>query len=206
MLSGLFHKRCLIACLMAFSLAGESNAIADSPTAEIKSTVDQVIKILTNPRYKGEANKEERRKLLREVIFARFDFQEMAKRSLGPEWDSRTPDEQKEFVKLFTDLLEKAYVRKIESYNNENFIYTGENIQGSYAEVDSKVITTQGEEFEIDYMLHRVENDWKVYDVVIENISLVNNYRSQFNRVLAQSSYQELIRRVKEKLAEESGK
>ena len=101
----------------------------------------------------------------------------MAQRSLGAHWQRRTPEEQTQFIKVFSDLLEQTYVDKI---NNEKFIYANERIDGSYAEVSSKTRTSKGEEFTINYKLHRVGEDWKVYDLVIENVSLMNNYRSQF--------------------------
>ncbi len=201
---GFYMRTSLIVCLLAVSLPGWSDAMADSPTAEVKSTVDQVIRILTDPQSQGEAKREERRKLLHDAILSRFDFQEMARRALGAEWRRRSPEEQREFVKLFTDFLEKTYVRRIESYDNKKFIYTAERIDGSYAEVSSKTEAAKGEEFKIKYMLHRPGEEWKVYDLVVEDISLINNYRSQFGRVIAQSSYQELVRRLKDKLAQES--
>ena len=178
------------------------NAFAGDPTVQIKSTVDQVIQTLSNPTLQGEGKKQELRKRLREAIFARFDFQEMAQRSLGPHWQRRSANERIEFMKVFSDLLEKSYVDKIESYNNEKFIYTNEKINGTYAEVDSKLQTSKGEEFVISYKLHRVGEDWRVYDLVIENVSLVNNYRSQFNRVLSNSNYDELISKLKAKLSD----
>ena len=184
--------------IWAFLLFLPFNAHADSPTVQIKSTVDQVIQILTNPQLQGEGRKQERRKRLREVIFVRFDFQEMAQRSLGAHWQRRTPEEQTEFIKVFSDLLEQTYVDKIESYNNEKFIYANERIDGPYAEVSSKMRTSKGEEFTINYKLHRVGEDWRVYDLVIENISLINNYRSQFNRILTSSTYDELVSRDKD--------
>jgi phospholipid transport system substrate-binding protein len=175
------------------------NAFAESPIVEIKSTVDQVIQILTDPQLQGEARKQERRKRLREAIFVRFDFQEMAQRSLGAHWHRRTPEEQTEFIKLFSDLLEQTYVDKIESYSNEKFIYTNERIDGPYADVNSKMRTSKGEEFTINYKLHRVGENWRVYDLVIENISLINNYRSQFNRIITSFSFNELVSRIKAK-------
>jgi len=178
------------------------NAFAGDPTVQIKSTVDQVIQTLSNPTLQGEGKKQERRKRLREAIFARFDFQEMAQRSLGPHWQRRSANERIEFMKVFSDLLEKSYVDKVESYNNEKFIYTNEKINGTYAEVDSKLQTSKGEEFVISYKLHRVGEDWRVYDLVIENVSLVNNYRSQFNRVLSNSNYDDLISKLKAKLSD----
>ena len=188
--------------IWSFLLFLPFDAFADSPTVEIKSTVDQVIQILTNPQLQGEGRKQERRKKLREAIFVRFDFQEMAQRSLGAHWQRRTPEEQTEFIKVFSDLLEQTYVDKIESYNNEKFIYLNERLDGPYADVNSKMRNSKGEEFSITYKLHRAGDDWRVYDLVIENVSLVNNYRSQFNRILSSSTYDELISKIKAKVSD----
>lgn len=205
-MSHLKHGGGLTLFLWAFIFLYPFTLFADSPTTQIKTPVDQVIKILTDPRFQGEGKKKERHRLLRQIILPRFDFEEMAKRSLGPEWRRRTLEEQKEFVRIFTDLLENAYLGRIESYTNEKFIYTGEKIDQGYAEVYSRVLTSKGEEFTINYKLHRVGSEWKIYDVVIEDISLVNNYRSQFNRVLTESSYEELVSRMEEKLRESTDK
>ena len=129
----------------------------------------------------------------------RFDFSEMAKRSLGGHWRRRTSEEQREFTEAFTDLLERAYIERIEGFDDEKFVYTRERQDKEHAEVDGKILTKKGEEFSINYKLHLTNQGWKVYDVVIENISLVNNYRDQFNRVITKSSYEDLIRRLKEK-------
>ena len=126
----------------------------------------------------------------------------MSQRSLGAHWQRRTPEEQREFIKVFSNLLEQTYVDKIESYNNEKFIYANERIDGPYAEVSSKMRTSKGEEFTINYKLHRVGEDWKVYDLVIENVSLMNNYRSQFNRILTNSTYDELVSTIKAKVSD----
>jgi phospholipid transport system substrate-binding protein len=198
----LFFGRNLIPYFLALSLLCGSDAIAGTPTEMVKSTVDQVIKILTDPRYKGDAKTEERRKLLRETIFPHFDFQEMGKRSLGAEWSRRTPEEQKDFVKIFTDFVEKTSMKNIESYDGEKFIYTGERIKESYAAVVGKILATDGDETTIDYMLDRMENEWKVYDLVVAGISFVSNYRSQFARLIRESSYEGLVRRLREKLAD----
>jgi phospholipid transport system substrate-binding protein len=126
----------------------------------------------------------------------------MAQRSLGAHWQRRTSEEQTEFIKVFSDLLEKTYVDKIESYNNEKFIYVNERIDGLYAEVGSKILTSKGEEFTLNYKLHRVGEDWRVYDLVIENVSVINNYRSQFNRILTSSTYGELVLRLRAKVSD----
>ena len=166
---------------------------------EIRQTVDKLLAILKDPQLKGEGKKNERRNKLREVIYQRFDFTDMAKRSLGSHWQRRSPEEQKEFVKLFTNLLEEAYLDKIESYNGEKVQYLKEREDNDYAEVDTKIVDQKGQEFSVDYRLHNVNGDWKVYDVLIEDVSLVNNYRAQFNRVLAKSSFEELLNRMKER-------
>jgi phospholipid transport system substrate-binding protein len=176
-----------------------ATAAAGVPTDQVRSTVDQVLAILQEPTLKGESKQKERRDRLRGIIFARFDFSEMARRSLGPEWRRRSPAEQDEFVNLFTDLLQESYIGTIESYNGDKVLYNRELQDQDNAEVQT-TLTTRGEAvYSINYRLRLVGKDWKVYDVVIENISIVNNYRSQFSRVIGRSSYEELVRAMKEK-------
>ena len=170
-----------------------------TPGEQMRQSVDRLLTILKDPQLKGESKKNERRAKLKEVIYQRFDFTEMAKRSLGSEWRRRSPEEQKEFVKLFTDLLERAYLDQIESYKGEKIQFLKELDGENYADVATKIIDNKGQEYSVNYPLHKVSGDWKVYDVVIEDISLVNNYRSQFSRVLAKSSYEELVSTMKGK-------
>jgi phospholipid transport system substrate-binding protein len=172
---------------------------AGAPTDQIRQTVDKLISILNDPQLKAEQKKNKRRQKLKEVLYQRFDFTEMAKRSLGAEWRRRTPEEQKEFVRLFTDLLERAYLDKIESYSGEKVRYLKDREDGDYAEVETKIVDKTGQEYSLDYRLHKVNGDWKVYDVIIEDVSLVSNYRSQFSRVLAKSSFDDLLKTMKEK-------
>jgi phospholipid transport system substrate-binding protein len=192
------------AIVFAFSMTAMS-AAAGPPTEQIRSTVDRAIVVLKDPRLKPLAKTKERRDHLKKILFARFDFTEMAKRALAANWRRRTAQEQEEFVALFTELLERAYADIIESYSDEKIIYIGERLDGSYADVSSKVLTSNGEEYSINYRAHLVNGEWRVYDVIAENISVVNNFRSQFNRVIANSSYDELVRRLREK-AEGGGK
>ena len=177
------------------------DAVAGLPTDQIKATVDKALVVLKDPRFKPPAKQQERRDQLKQILFGRFDFAEMAKRSLGPDWRRRTPQEQEDFVRLFTDVLERAYADIIESYSNEKIVYVHEKVDGSYADVYSKIVTAKGEEYTINYKAQLAGSDWKVYDVVAENVSLVNNYRSQFTRVISKSSYEELVRRLKDKSA-----
>ena len=177
------------------------SAAAGVPGDQVRQTADKFLAIFKDPQLKGESKKSERRNKLKEVLYERFDFTEMAKRSLGSEWSRRSPEEQKEFVKLFTDLLERAYLDKIETYNGEDFQYLKEREDdNNYAQVDTKIVDNKGQEFAINYRLYNMKGDWKVYDVVVENVSIVNNYRSQFNRVLATSSFEELVNRMRGKL------
>jgi phospholipid transport system substrate-binding protein len=173
--------------------------VAGAPGEQVHQTVNKLLAILKDPRLKGDANKNERREKLKEVIYQRFDFTEMAKRSLGSEWRRRSPEEQKGFVRLFTDLLERAYLDQLESYNGEKIQFLKELDGDNYADVATKIIDNKGQEYSVNYRLHKVSEDWKVYDMVIEDISLINNYRSQFSRVLAKSSYEELVSTMKGK-------
>lgn len=191
-----------IALLLLTGWLSPGAAAGGVPTEQIKATVDKAMIVLKDPRFKAAAKTKERRAQLKQILFARFDFSEMARRALGANWRRRTPQEQEEFVRLFTDLLERAYADTIESYTDERIVYVGEKQDGEYAEVNSKILTSKGQEFTIDYKTHVVANEWKVYDVVVENISMVNNFRSQFNRVINNASYEELVRRLKDKQAD----
>lgn len=175
-------------------------ASAGVPTEQVRTTVDRVLEILKDARLNSPGAEAARRLELRKTIFPRFDFQEMAKRSLGAEWRRRTPAEQKEFVDLFTELLRNSYVESIESYRGEKVMYGREWIDENYAEVATKITDQRGEEFSIDYRLMLEGTEWKIYDVIIENVSIVNNYRSQFSRILNRSSFVELLQAIREKI------
>lgn len=188
---------CLIFLLSGLLLPSPSRA--GSPTEQVRATVDRVLILVSDPSRKAAGQKDGFRAQLAAVIYPRFDFTEMAKRSLGPHWARRSAEEQREFVKVFAGLLGRTYADSIESFSRQNVLYTREVEDKDYAEVDTKIVTDKREELSINYKLHRVNNEWKVYDLVIEDISLVNNYRSQFDRVIARSSFAELIRVMKEK-------
>jgi phospholipid transport system substrate-binding protein len=176
---------------------------ASPPGDQVKATIDRVMETLKDPRLRGDANKNKRREELRQTILPRFDFADMAKRALGSQW-SRYPDKQREFVSAFTQLLEESYADQIEAAKGDKVAYVNERTEPGVAEVDTKVISSKGEETPILYKLHPVDSDWKVYDVVIANISLVNNYRSQFSRILSHSSFDDLIKMIKEKGVEKN--
>ncbi len=196
-------RRSLGVALVAISaLVTIGPAHAGAPTEQIQSAVEKATSILKDPKLQSEA----KRKQLREAVYPKFDFAEMARRSLGSHWQRRSPEEQRDFVKVFTELIENSYMSTLESYEGEKVVIGGEKQDKEFAEVDTKIITKKGEEFSVNYRLRQSGSDWKIYDVVIENISLVNNYRSQFNRVIAQSSYEELFRKMKDKQFDAAGK
>lgn len=188
------------ALVLTAALARGGDSSAGVPTDQVRATVNRVLMILKDPALNSAGAKEARRAELSKAILPRFDFEEMAKRSLGAEWRRRTPAEQKEFVRLFTALLKDSYVDSIESYRGEKVVYRGESQDGDYADVGTKMIDKRGQEFAIDYRLNLKGSEWKVYDVIIENISIVNNYRSQFQRILSGSSFAELLRRLSDKV------
>ena len=165
---------------------------------EVKTTVDQVLGILADPALKGPSRTTERRAKMRTVILERFGFDEMAKRALGVEWAARTPAERKEFVSLFTDLLERSYISRIEDYGGEKIVYQGQTVDGDHAEVHSDIIKG-GERTQIVYRLLRHPGGWQVYDLVIDGVSLVNNYRVQFGQIIGQSGYAGLLKKLRAK-------
>ena len=188
-----------VGVLFLFCILLPAPSRAGGPTEQVRGTVDKVITIVRSSHPTSKAQIEAQRAQLLEVIYPRFDFTEMAKRSLGRHWAGRTPEEQREFVKIFAGLLGRSYANNIESYTNQNVLYTREREDQNYAEVDTKIVTENREQLSVNYKLHSVDKEWKVYDLVIENISLVNNYRSQFDRVIARSSFEDLVRVMKEK-------
>ncbi len=197
-----------VICLIFFCLtllpAAVIDAHAGEATDQIKETADAVIAVLNDKELKKPANKQKRRKQLREIVDRRFDFAEMAKRSLGLAWNKRTPEEQKEFVALFSDLLENTYVRKIERYEQEKVVYVSERVEGSYAAVRTKVITAKEVEIPVEYRIYKKGSKWEVYDVIIEGVSLVNNYRTQFSDIIRSEAYAGLVKRLKEKVKKET--
>ena len=178
------------------SLAAAPSALADGPMTMIRNSTDQVIQILKDPVLKENLDLREKR--LWDTISTHFDFEEMARRSLGLHWRDRTPQEQGEFVDLFSHLLHKSYVGRIAQYTDETVAYVGEDVSGPRAEVRT-VLSRKGAEISIEYRLLQKSSNWVIYDVVIEGVSLVNNYRNQFNRIVVSSGYKELVKRMRTK-------
>jgi phospholipid transport system substrate-binding protein len=184
----------LLLCLSSARLAP-----AGEPLEFVRTAIEKAVQVLKDPKHQPQDKKNERIDRLREVLNPIFDYDEMAKRALGSHWRRRTPAEQEEFVKLFRDFLERVYSDKIDLYGGEKVLFGREIMDGDFAQVDSTLIRPKGEEIAVIYKLRRANGKWKVYDAVVENISIVNNYRSQFDRVISSSSYEELVKRLQEK-------
>jgi phospholipid transport system substrate-binding protein len=184
---------CLVIPFVAFAIAAQ----AGEPTDQLKTHVDEVLKVLENPALRAPDKADERRDVIRKVANQIFDFEETAKRALGPHWTARTPAERKEFVALFTDLLERSYVTRIEQYGGEKVTYAGDQVTGDQAVVKTRIASKTGAEIPVDYRMFKTPQGWRVYDVHIEGVSLVSNYRTQFNKIIQTESYQALVDRLK---------
>jgi phospholipid transport system substrate-binding protein len=179
-------------------LMGVAAAWAGTPTDIAKQVIEKALDVLKDPSFQGEA----RRQKVKAIVDPYFDYQEMAKRSLGPAWGKLSATQRHEFVSLFSQLLEASYSDKIEKYAQRVQInYTGEILEGKYAEVRT-VVVKANDRIPLNYRLLNEGGTWKVYDVVIEGVSLVSNYRSQFNRIIHESGYAELVKRLKTKVSE----
>jgi len=179
-------------------LLGAAGAWAGPPTDIAKQVIERALNALNDPSSQGEA----RRQKVKRIVDPYFDYQEMAKRSLGPTWGKISAGQRQEFVALFSQLLEASYSDKIEKYAQRVKIdYTGEILEGEYAEVRT-VVVKANDRIPLNYRLINEGGTWKVYDVIIEGVSLVSNYRSQFSKIIHESSYAELVKRLKTKVSE----
>jgi phospholipid transport system substrate-binding protein len=178
---------------VVMSLSLEGYAWASSPTEQLRAYTDQVMKALENPTLTAAARLEAVRKLADQA----FDVTETAKRALGLHWQPRTAAEREEFVQLFRDLLERGYLSRIGEYGGEQIKYVGEQIDGDHAIVRALIVTKKGTQVPVESRLLRKADRWLIYDVLVENVSLIASYRSQFDRVIRTTSYEELVRRLK---------
>jgi len=174
---------------------------AGEPTEQIKQTTDKILSIVKDPGLRSPSKAQERRRLIRKAADERFDWEEMARRSLGRYWAQRTAEEEKEFVSLFSELVERTYMSQVENYSGESVQYGKETIDGDYAVVTVDILTQKNKDISVDYRLQKEGNEWLIYDVSIEGVSLVNNYRTQFNSIIQQSSYENLVKKMKAKVA-----
>jgi phospholipid transport system substrate-binding protein len=184
-----------------FVLGTTVPVLAGEPTEQIKQTTDKILSVVKDPGLKSPSKAQERRRLIRKAADERFDWEEMARRSLGRYWTQRTTDEKEEFVSLYSKLVERTYMSQVENYSGESVRYGKETIDGDYAVVAVDILTRKNKDISVDYRLQKEGDQWLIYDVSIEGVSLVNNYRTQFNSIIQQSSYENLVKKMRAKVA-----
>ena len=183
--------------VVAVVVAVAMPALAGPPTDQLRQRVDEVIKVVDDPALSGKTT--ERHAAVRKIAEGVFDYPDTAQRALGPHWNARTPQEREEFTQLFADLLDRAYIGKIDLYQGEKVRYAGETVEGDQATVKTRIVTKRGSEVPIDYRMRFKDGRWLVYDVIIEGVSLISNYRTQFNKVVQTESYPSLVQKFKAK-------
>jgi phospholipid transport system substrate-binding protein len=191
------RSRLILGATLVIAALAAPAAWAGPPTDQLKTNIDKIVKVLEDPELK--AKPADRRVAVRRIVNEFFDFNEMTRRALARHWQARTPAEREEFVQLFGDLLERSYISRIELYGGEKIAYAGDTVEGDLATVRTKILTKQGSEVPVEYRTHRRGDRWLVYDVIVEGVSLVSNYRTQFNKIIQTSSYRELVRKLKTK-------
>ena len=171
---------------------------AGPPTQQVRSTVENVYTALLNSRLESESKKKKHAAAIKQAIARRFDFGEMAKRALGPYWERRSARERGEYVKIFTDVAADAYVDQIEPFAGERILYLRESRDGDFAEVNTKALGIKGDELDVNYKLRSRGGEWKVYDIIVDNVSVVNNYRAQFARIMNRGSFDDLLTKLRD--------
>lgn len=197
----------LILLLCASLFSASSVGSANSPLGLIQSGTDHVLQILKSAQSGAGPGLRDRRAEILQTVDEYFDFGEMAKRALGRPWKDQSPQKQQEFVDLFKQLIFNNYVGRVETYTgtNERVVYDEQKIEGEYALVKTRVLDYKNTNVQLDYRLRLVNGQWKVYDVVVEGVSLVENYRGQFTSILAGKSFDALLSQLREKVADQKG-
>lgn len=189
--------------MVAIVLGATSGAQAGPVTDQLRGDLNRVFRVIdeTSVARASAAGIDisTRREAIRLAAAPAFDWREMASRSLGLHWQKRTEAERTEFVNVFGELIERAHISQLERYSGESIRYTGERVEGDLAMVNTRFVTKQSKEIPVDYRLINREGRWRIYDIVVEGVSLVNNYRSQFDKVIRTSSYAEMLKRLRDK-------
>lgn len=191
-------------CSILFGLMGAPVFLwAASPMESIRETTDRVIEVLTDERFEAEEHRPELLELVSEIVKERFDWEAIARGALSTHWRDLSRTQQEEFTDLFARLMERTYAGRLDDYSGEEVIYLAEETEGGRARVTGRFITRNKQEIPVEYRMRKKDGAWLVYDILIEGVSMVRNYRVQFNDIIIKSSYEELVRRINEKL--ESG-
>jgi phospholipid transport system substrate-binding protein len=195
-------RLCAVTLAAVLAILTAREAAAGPPTDQLKSAIDRVVRVLEDPGLKGEDKVADRRTAVRKIADEIFDFSEIARRALARHWQPLTDKQRTEFVSLFSDLLERSYMSKIELYGGEKIQYIGERVDGESASVATRIVTKNSTEVPIDYRLLKKGDRWLVYDVNIEGVSLVSNYRTQFNKIIQTGSFEDLTQKLRTKQGE----
>jgi phospholipid transport system substrate-binding protein len=188
----------LVAALALFPVP----AGAGAPTDQLRAAAEKVTQILDDPAFQAEARAPERQAAVRAAVVDLLDFAEISRRALARHWRPLSEAEREEFVRLFRALLDRTYLPQIKLYQGERIQFVGESVDGDFAAVQARVLTRRGQEAAVMFRLHRPGERWLIYDVSVEGISLVANYRAQFDQIIQRASYQGLVTRIKQKLAD----
>jgi len=196
-------KRCLWhgIVLILMTLVFPATSFAGEATKEIKETTDKIIAIISDPAFKGTNKRSERDRLLRKVVDERFDWREMSRRTLARHWKKRSDKEKRLFVDLFGKLLERTYMDRVGGYSGEKVLYEGEKVDGKYGIVKVRIITKKETEIPVKYRVKKKKGEWFIYDISVQGVSLINNYRKQFNSIIIKSSFNDLIKKLEAKVS-----
>ncbi len=189
------------ALLLVVFIARSLASWAGEPTEQIKLTTEKILAIVKDPGLKGLDKEAERQKQMRKSVDERFDWTAMSRSAIGKHWRDLSEPQRKEFTRVFSELIEKNYMSQIESYTGEKILYKGDKIDGAYGVADVVIVTLRGTDIPVSYRVLKKGSAWLVYDVSIEGVSLVNNYRSQIGSILNSSSFDALIVKIKAKIA-----
>jgi len=193
-------KKCIVVMTLILCLIFPVSSFSGQPTEAVKGNLDKVLDVLRDPSLKAESAKKAKKDKIRDISQEMFDFTELSKRSLGKNWSKFNPDQQKEFVGLYKSLLEDAYADKIMLYTDVKIVFSKEvALTEKTVEVQSTVLRKSGE-IPIYYRVIMKDGVWRVYDVVIEGISLTNNYRSQFKEILVNKPPESLLETLRKKV------
>jgi phospholipid transport system substrate-binding protein len=206
-----FYIHAMVVLILMAPLASFVWAGPGPVTDQLKGTLDKIIEVLNDPSFKTPGKENERKNTLLTLVKERFDEEAFARRALGAYWKERTQEEKQEFVEIFSDLLERTYLKKIDDYlakagnfSGKNILYLNETVKGRYVIVKTKVIINEETQIPVLYLFTNKQDNWLAVDIAIEGVSLVKNYRAQFKEILANSSFKELITKLKSKQLKET--
>jgi len=191
-----------VTLMLVVGVASVPAASAGAPTDQLRDGIERIFKILADPELRGDEKSAQRKAGVTRVAGEIFDFTEMSKRTLGRHWDPRTPAERGDFARLFTELIQRSYFSRVDEHGSEKTIFRTETLDGEYAVVRTTLLLARGVQMPLDYSMLNGGGRWRVYDLSIDGISLVANYRSQFNRIIRTTSYEDLVKKLKSHEAE----